>query len=191
MSSRGGSTASSSVLSPLTGLFSSSPAIVPPKQPVDALKPEHFSADPSSLRFPATLDFKSANFKLRTLDGPLSRVRESAPREIDLTLNELQSLTPLNRFQQLRVLNACGNSLVIGGGVVLRLPRLQELDLSGNRLVSVPPLNELPQLQVLAAGGKGPPPRLTTPLYARLVAPRAQAAPTHHGAPPEQPGGSP
>ena len=42
------------MLSPLTGLFSSSPAIVPPKQPVDALKPEHFSADPSALRKPAT-----------------------------------------------------------------------------------------------------------------------------------------
>ena len=135
--------------SPFSGLFSSSPAVVPPKEPTDTLKTEHFSVDPASLRFPANLDFKSANFKLRTLDGPLSRVRESAPREIDLTCNELQSLTALNRFQQLRVLNAMGNALVIGGGVVLRLPRLQELDLSGNRLVSVPPLNELPQLQVL------------------------------------------
>ena len=47
------------------------------------------------------------------------------------------------------MLNALGNSLSIGGGLILRLPRLQELDLSGNRLVSVPPLNELPQLQVL------------------------------------------
>ena len=63
--------------------------------------------------------------------------------------NELTALTALNRFQQLRSLNVMGNALQIGGGMVLRLPRLQELDLSGNRLVAVPPLNELPQLQVL------------------------------------------
>ena len=141
---------SSTVLTPLSGLFSSAPAIVTPKAPTDTLRTEHFSADPASLRFPANLDFKSANFKLRTLESSaLSQVRESAPREIDLTCNELTALTALNRFQQLRVVNAMGNSLSIGGGLILRLPRLQELDLSGNRLVSVPPLNELPQLQVL------------------------------------------
>ena len=141
---------SSTVLTPLSGLFSSAPAIVTPKAPTDTLRTEHFSADPASLRFPANLDFKSANFKLRTLESSaLSQVRESAPREIDLTCNELTALTALNRFQQLRVVNAMGNSLSIGGGLILRLPRLQELDLSGNRLVSVPPLTELPQLQVL------------------------------------------
>ena len=141
---------SSTVLTPLSGLFASAPAIVTPKAPTDTLRTEHFLVDPASLRFPANLDFKSANFKLRTLESSaLSQVRESAPREIDLTCNELTSLTVLNRFQQLRVLNAMGNSLSIGGGLILRLPRLQELDLSGNRLVSVPPLNELPQLQVL------------------------------------------
>ena len=49
----------------------------------------------------------------------------------------------------LRTLSAASNSLQVGAGLVLRLPRLQELDLSGNKLVAVPPLDGLPQLQVL------------------------------------------
>ena len=127
---------------------SSSNPVVAPKRVADTLSSEHFSSDPSALRHPVTLDFSGPTFKLRSI-AFVKEVREGAPRDVILTSNELTSLAPLNRFSALRTLSAASNSLQVGAGLVLRLPRLQELDLSGNKLVAVPPLDGLPQLQVL------------------------------------------
>ena len=133
----------------LTSLFGGPQASVrPPSGTTTVLSAEHFSSDVSTLRFPAKIDLSDINFKLRNIDL-LAKVKEGAPREIDLSKNELISVAVLNRFLQLRSINASGNSIAIGAGVVLRLPKLVELDLSENRLVAVPPLTELPSLQVL------------------------------------------
>ena len=123
-------------------------AVVTPSRETRELDDEHFVCDPSALRYPALLDFSHANFKLRDLSA-LRRVRESAVREINLSSNELYGIEVINRFQQLRSVAACANTLRDGPGLVLRLPKLVELDLASNRLVGLPPLGELPQLQTL------------------------------------------
>ena len=123
-------------------------AVEPPRRTAAQLKPEHFVADPSTLRYPSQLDFSHASFKLRDV-SLLEQVPKGAAQLINLGGNELTTLEVVNRFQQLRTVIACANSLQVGGGLVLRLPKLVELDLSSNRLVAVPPLGELPQLQVL------------------------------------------
>ena len=123
-------------------------AVVNPTKVAAQLRPEHLVADPSLLRHPATLDFSHASFKLRDI-SLLEAVPRGAPQSINLSGNELTSLELINRFGQLRTLIACANSLQVGGGLVLRLPKLVELDLASNRLVAVPPLSELPQLQTL------------------------------------------
>ena len=74
---------------------------------------------------------------------------KGSPQTINLGGNELTSLEDVNRFHSLRTLIACANSLQLGGGLVLRLPKLTELDLASNRLVAIPPLSEMPLLQVL------------------------------------------
>ena len=132
-------------------LFSShtGDAIVPPaKGPVAQLRREHFVVEPSQLRYPSSLDFSNAAFKLREI-SLLEEVPRGAVQSIHIGGNDLTSLERFNRFQQLRSIVACANALQVGGGLVLRLPKLLELDLAGNRLVAVPPLSELPQLQVL------------------------------------------
>ena len=124
-------------------------AVVPPKKAGCAqLLPEHFVVDPTQLRYPSTLDFSHSSFKLRDVQL-LETVPKAAPQQINLGGNELTSLELVNRFQQLKSLVACANALQVGGGLVLRLPKLTELDLASNRLVAIPPLGELPQLQVL------------------------------------------
>ena len=44
-------------------------AVAPPssRTPVAQLKPEHFVADPATLRYPSNLDFSHAAFKLRDI----------------------------------------------------------------------------------------------------------------------------
>lgn len=125
-------------------------AVAPPQgsKAAGQLRPEHFVVEPSQLRYPSTLDFSHAGFKLRDI-SLLEAVPKGAAQKLNLGGNELVSLEVINRFQQLRSLVACANSLQIGGGLVLRLPKLTELDLASNRLVAVPPLAEMPQLQVL------------------------------------------
>jgi Leucine-rich repeat (LRR) protein len=124
-------------------------AVVPPSGAAAAqLRPEHFVVDPSQLRYPSNLDFSHSSFKLRDV-SLLESVPKGAPQRISIGGNELVSLELINRFQQLRTLVACANALQVGGGLVLRLPKLVDLDLSSNRLVAIPPLGELPQLQVL------------------------------------------
>ncbi|KAL1519762.1 hypothetical protein AB1Y20_023270 [Prymnesium parvum] len=123
-------------------------AVLPPAKETRELRKEHFAVDISQLRFPATLDFSHAHFKLRDLSF-LRAAREAAPRDVNVAGNELSSLEVLNRFHQLRSIVACANALVVGGGLVLRLPQLTDLDLSSNKLSAIPPLSELPRLQVL------------------------------------------
>ena len=121
---------------------------VPPGFVTSELRPEHVTCSLRSLRYPATLDFSHPHFRLRDI-GPLHQVPEGAIRDLNLANNELGSLESVNRFSQLKRLLANGNMLQIGGGLVLRLPRLLEIDLSNNRLVAIPPLEELPSLQIL------------------------------------------
>ena len=126
-------------------------SVRPPARPTGELSHEHFSCELSQIKFPATIDLSHANFQLRNV-ALLRQVREAAVQTLNLSGNELVSLELINRFHQLRVLVACANALQVGGGLVLRLPKLQELDLSSNKLVAVPPLSELPALQVLRLG---------------------------------------
>ena len=131
-------------------LFNGAPtqAVVTPARQTRELSSDSFTCELSALRFPTLLDFSHANFKLRELNM-LKQVRDSAIREINVSGNELHSLEVLNRFHQLRSVAACANTLQVGAGLVLRLPRLQELDLASNKLLAVPPLSDLPQLQAL------------------------------------------
>ena len=122
--------------------------MVPPPYPTDILLEEHLTCPLSSVRHPLSLDLSHPNFKLRDLND-LSELRDGVLRDLNADGNELVSLEVINRFSQLRTLQAARNRLQIGGGMVLRLPRLTELDVSRNRLVAVPPLDALPQLQVL------------------------------------------
>ena len=121
---------------------------VPPGFVTSELRPEHVTCSLRSLRYPATLDFSHPHFRLRDI-GPLHQAPEGAIRDLNLANNELGSLESVNRFSQLKRLLANGNMLQLGGGLVLRLPRLLEIDLSNNRLVAIPPLEELPSLQIL------------------------------------------
>jgi len=123
-------------------------AIVVPSKPASQLKSEHFVCDPTQLRYPSNLDFSHGNFKLRDV-SLLEAVPRGAVQNINLSSNELTSLELVNRFQAAKVVHAASNSLQVGGGMVLRLPKLVELDLASNRLVAIPPLSDLPQLQVL------------------------------------------
>ena len=123
-------------------------AISKPSKQTNQLRPEHFVCEPSNLRYPATFDLSHATFKLRDI-SLLEAVPRGAAQMINLSGNDLTSLEIINRFQALRTVLASANSLQVGGGLVLRLPKLVELDLASNRLVAVPPLSELPQLQVL------------------------------------------
>ena len=127
---------------------SSGEVVVPPSKTAHQLKEEHFAADPATLRHPSVLDFSHANFKLRDISA-LALVPKGSPSSVNLGGNELTSLEALNRFGSLKTVVACANSLQVGGGLVLRLPKLVELDLASNRLVAIPPLSELPTLQVL------------------------------------------
>ena len=141
------------MLSAVSNLFSThtGDGIVPPSggsKPIAQLRPEHFVVEPGQLRYPSTLDFSHAAFKLRDI-SLLESVPKGAPQVVNLGGNELTSLEIVNRFQQLRTLVAAVNSLQVGGGLVLRLPKLMELDLASNRLVAIPPLGELPQLHIL------------------------------------------
>ena len=93
--------------------------IVPPSRLTHGLKDEHFVGDVTTLRYPATLDFSHANFKLRDI-SLLAQVPKGAPQTINLGGNELTSLEEVNRFPALRSLVACANSLQVGGGLILR-----------------------------------------------------------------------
>ena len=123
------------------------PAVLTPLHPTTMLKPEHFSTPLSQLRYPVKLDFSHERFRLRSL-ALLSQLKETALQEIDLSDNELQSLTELSRFSALKTLCARRNSLTTGTGVLLNLHRLARLDVSDNRLASIPPLKDVPQVQV-------------------------------------------
>ena len=137
------------MLNSATVLFTSTAGevVVPPARQSNQLKKEHFVVDPAQLRYPATLDFSHSSFKLRET-ALFASIPKGAPHTINLGGNDLVSLEDVNRFQSLKTLIACANALQVGGGLVLRLPKLMELDLASNRLVAVPPLSELPQLQV-------------------------------------------
>jgi hypothetical protein len=124
-------------------------AVVPPsKGTAGMIKPEHFVCEPSNLRWPSTLDFSSSTFRLHNV-ALLEAVPRASVQSVDLSGNELTTLELINRFQALRTLVAASNQLQVGGGLVLRLPKLVELDLGSNRLVALPALTEMPQLQVL------------------------------------------
>ena len=123
-------------------------AIVKPSKAVAQLRVEHFVCEPQQLRYPSNLDFSHATFKLRDVTL-LEAVPRGAVQSVNLNGNELTSLEIINRFQAAKVVVACANSLQVGGGLVLRMPKLVELDLGSNRLVAIPPLSELPNLQIL------------------------------------------
>ena len=123
------------------------PAVLTPLHPTTVLLPEHFSTPLPQLRYPVKLDFSHERFRLRSL-SLLSQLKDTALQEIDLSDNELQSLTELNRCSALKTLCARRNSLASGAGVLLTVHRLTRLDLSDNRLTELPPLKELTNLQV-------------------------------------------
>ena len=121
--------------------------VLPPMRVTDLLLPEHFATPLQHMRYPVRLDFASDRFRLRSL-SLLSQLSEAALQEIDLSDNQLRSITELSRFTALRVLVASRNRLEL---VQLALPRLTRLDLSGNQLADLPPLHQLPRLQVASA----------------------------------------
>ena len=122
-------------------------AVTPPAaRGVARLLPEHLVCDASLLRYPSTVDLSHAAFKLRDV-SLLEEVPKGALQSLNLSGNDLTSLEVVNKFHSLRALIACANALQVGGGLVLRLPKLVELDLASNRLVAGPPLSELPALQ--------------------------------------------
>lgn len=124
------------------------PAVLTPLRPTHILLPEHFSTPLAQLRYPVVLDFSHERFRLRSL-ALLSQLKDTSLQEVDLSDNELQVLSELNRFAALKSLCARRNALESGPGVHLAVHRLTRLDLSDNRLTEVPPLKELPLLQVL------------------------------------------
>ena len=136
------------------------PAVLTPLHPTTVLLPEHFSTPLPQLRFPVKLDFSHERFRLRSL-SLLSQLKDTALQEIDLSDNELQSLTELNRCSALKTLCARRNSLASGAGVLLTVHRLTRLDLSDNRLTELPPLKELTNLQV---GGASTPATIPAPV---------------------------
>ena len=121
--------------------------VLTPLRPTSLLLPEHFATPLQHMRYPVRLDFASDRFRLRSL-SLLSQLSEAALQEIDLSDNQLRSITELSRFTALRVLVASRNRLEL---VQLALPRLTRLDLSGNQLADLPPLHQLPRLQVASA----------------------------------------
>ena len=123
------------------------PAVLTPLRPTSMLQPSHFSTPLQQLRYPVRLDFAHERFRLRSL-ALLSQLKESALQQIDLTDNELQALTELNRFTALKSLIASRNLLCDGPGIRLSLHRLTRLDLGGNQLRELPPLGDLVLLQV-------------------------------------------
>lgn len=122
--------------------------VLTPLHPTTILLPDHFSTPLQHLRYPVRLDFTHERFRLRSL-ALLSRLKDTALQDIDLSDNDLMSLTELNRFAALKSLCARRNSLESGPGVHLTVHRLTRLDVSGNLLGEVPYLKELPLLQVL------------------------------------------
>ena len=130
------------------------PAVLTPLRPTSMLQPSHFSTPLQQMRYPVKLDLAHERFRLRSL-SLLMQLKEGALQQIDLTENELQALTELNRFNALKSLVACRNLLCSGPGVRLSLNRLTRLDLGGNQLSEVPPLKELVSLQVPMATYQG------------------------------------
>ena len=126
------------------------PSVLTPLRPTSMLQPSHFSTPLQQLRYPVKLDFAHERFRLRSL-ALLSQLKDTALQQIDLTGNEIQSLTELNRFTALKSLVACRNLLCSGPGVHLSLHRLTRLYLGGNQLSEFPPLKELVLLQVCVA----------------------------------------
>ena len=124
------------------------PAVLTPLHPTHLLLPEHFSTPLPQLRYPVKLDFAHERFRLRSLQL-LSQLKDTALQEIDLSDNELQSLSELSRFSALKTLCARRNRLTSGPGVHLTVHRLTRLDVSDNRLREMLPLKELTLLQVL------------------------------------------
>jgi hypothetical protein len=125
-----------------------SSVVLIPAKPTSVLLPEHFCEPLSQLRYPVRLDFSHERFRLRSMQA-LSQLKDTALVDIDLSDNELRSISELNRFPALKSLVASRNALESGPGVALAVHRLTRLDLSGNQLTVVPTLKELPLLQIL------------------------------------------
>ena len=123
------------------------PAVLTPLRPTSMLQPGHFSTPLQQLKYPVKLDFSHERFRLRSL-ALLSQLKETALQHIDLTDNELQTLSELNRFSALKTLIACRNMLRSGPGVAFSMHRLTRLDLSMNHLHEMPLLKDLVLLQV-------------------------------------------
>ena len=79
------------------------PTVLIPLQRTTTLMPEHFSTPLDHLRYPVKLDFSHERFQLRSLHL-LTRLKDTALQEIDLSDNDLQGLSELNRFAALKVL---------------------------------------------------------------------------------------
>ena len=125
------------------------PAVLTPLRPTSMLQPSHFSTPLQQLKYPVKLYLSHERFRLRSL-SLLTQLKETALQHIDLTDNELQSLSELNRFIALKTLIACRNMLRSGPGVNFSMHRLTRLDLSINQLSEMPQLKDLVLLQARA-----------------------------------------